>query len=64
DILLIEGGEFHPSGHLSLFLSLLRNVVSATTRVMISRTVFISSKTSFTFSTPFYIYIIILQAFL
>ncbi|ENT6395849.1 hypothetical protein ACFD2L_002912, partial [Listeria monocytogenes] len=36
-----EGGEFHPSGHLSLFLSLLRNVVSATARVIISRTVFI-----------------------
>ncbi|MCB2471822.1 hypothetical protein K8A14_15340, partial [Listeria monocytogenes] len=41
DILLIEGGEFHPSGYLSLFLSFLRNVISATARVIISRTVFI-----------------------
>ncbi|AEO25584.1 gp31 protein [Listeria monocytogenes FSL R2-561] len=44
---------------MSLFLSILRNVISATARVTISRTVFISSKMSFTFSTPFYIYIII-----
>ncbi|XAO18105.1 hypothetical protein [Listeria phage vB_Lmo_2389_typeII] len=44
---------------MSLFLSFLRNVTSATARVIISRTVFISSKTSFTVSTPFYMYIII-----
>ncbi|AAY53071.1 gp31 [Listeria phage B025] len=44
---------------MSLFLSFLRNVTSATARVIISRTVFISSKTSFTISTPFYIHIII-----
>ncbi|CUM17972.1 Phage protein [Listeria monocytogenes] len=44
---------------MSLFLSFLRNVISATARVIISRTVFISSKTSFTVSTPFYTYIII-----
>ncbi|HAB7245971.1 TPA_asm: hypothetical protein GYN59_15080, partial [Listeria monocytogenes] len=31
----------HPSGYLSLFLSFLRNVISATARVIISRTVFI-----------------------
>ncbi|EFG02168.1 phage protein [Listeria monocytogenes FSL J1-194] len=37
----------------------MRNVISATARVIISRTVFISSKTSFTVSTPFYTYIII-----